>query len=57
MKYFKIIYKNGDFKIEKAKSGLELIKKHGLYTKEHVSTRIFELSGEQEAIARSNEQY
>jgi hypothetical protein len=56
MKYFKIIYKNGDFKIEKAKSGLELIKKHGLYTKEHVSTRIFELSGEQEAIARSNEQ-
>ena len=51
MKYFKLKYANGDVEIKQAKNSLELIKKYDLCTREHVSTRIFELSGEQEAIA------
>lgn len=56
MKYYKILYKDNTFKIVKANNSLEVIKKFDLATREHIETRIIELSGEQEAIARSNEE-
>ena len=56
MKYFKIKFDNGNFKIVKSKNSLEVIKKYDLCTREHINTRIIELSGEQEAIAINNEQ-
>ena len=52
--YYKIKYKNGDYKIVQAKNSLEVIKKYGLSTKEHIKTRIVQLEGEQESIAISN---
>ena len=55
MKYFKIKYANGEFKIVKAKNSLEVIKKYDLCTKDHINTRVIQLEGEQEAIAISNE--
>lgn len=55
MKYFKLIYKDGTSEIKKAKTSLELIKKYDLCTKEHISTTIRELEGEQLAIAISND--
>jgi len=54
MKYFKIIYLSGN-KIVKAKSMLEVIKKYDLCNRENINTYIVELSGEQLAIAISNE--
>lgn len=54
MKYYKIKYLSGD-KIVKAKSMLEVIKKYDLCTRENIHTHISELSGEQLAIAISNE--
>lgn len=54
MKYFKIRYASGEAKTVEAASALEVIKKMDLATKEHIETRVTELSGEQEAIARSN---
>ena len=56
MKYFRINYKDGTSKTVKADNALTVIKMYDLCTKEHISTRIEELSGEQEAIAISNEQ-
>jgi len=55
MKYYKIKYMDGKFKIVKAKNSLEVIKKYDLCTDKHINTRIIELQGEQEAIAISNE--
>lgn len=55
MKYFKIKYANGDYKIVKAKNALALIKEYALSTRENIHTRIIQLEGEQEAIAQSNE--
>jgi hypothetical protein len=58
MKYFKIKWANGDkdeFKIVKGKDMLAVIKREGLYKPEHKETRCFELTGEQLAIAQSNE--
>jgi hypothetical protein len=54
MKYFKLKYADGRIEIKKANSALDLIRKYDLSTREHASTRIIELSGEQEAIARAN---
>lgn len=54
MKAYKIKYQNGTFKIVIAKSSLEVIKKYDLATREHINTRVIELTGEQEAIAFSN---
>lgn len=54
MKHYKIKYADGSFKIVKAEDSLEVIRKYDLATKNHVETRIIELSGEQEAIAKSN---
>ena len=57
MKYFKLKYKDGTIEIKTADSAIDLIRKFDLSTKEHVGTRIFELSGEQEAIAIANDSY
>ena len=51
MKYFKLKYENGTIDIVAAKSDIELIRKYDLATKKHINTRIFELDGEQAAIA------
>lgn len=56
MKYFKLKYKNGDIEIVKGKNALEIIRRYDLTTKDHVETRIFELNGEQGAIARANDE-
>ena len=56
MKYFRIKYADGRIETLKAPTALALIQHYDFATKEHVNTRIVELSGEQEAIARSNEQ-
>ena len=54
MKFYKLKYKDGTIEVKQAESMKSLIRKYDLCTKEHISTRIFELSGEQEAIARDN---
>lgn len=54
MKIFKIKYQDGKYKIVQAKNSLEVIKKFDLATREHINTRIIELSGEQKAIAINN---
>ena len=56
MNYYKLKFKNGDFKIVKGNNPLEVIKKYDLTTRENINTRIIELEGEQLAIAISNEQ-
>ena len=56
MKYYKLKYKNGSYDIVKGKSSLDIVKRYNLATREHMQTRIIELSGEQEAIAISNEE-
>ena len=55
MKYFKIKHLDGRVEIVKEKSMLSLIQKRKLYTEKHDVTNIYELSGEQGAIAISNE--
>ena len=55
MKYFKIKYADGRIEIKSAENALALIRRDDLASRAHVGTRIFQLSGEQEAIARSNE--
>lgn len=55
MKYFRLKYKDGRIETLKAKNSLALIREYDLCTKEHIETRIIELSGEQEAIAISND--
>lgn len=55
MKAFKIKYENGECKVVIACNALEVIKTYDLATREHIQTRVFELSGEQEAIAFSNQ--
>jgi hypothetical protein len=55
MQYYKLKFKNGDCKIVKGKNDLEIIKKYDLATKEHISTRIVRLEGEQLAIVIANE--
>lgn len=52
--YYKIKFIDGTFKIVKAKTILEVIKKYDLATKQHIETRIIQLEGEQLAIAKSN---
>lgn len=55
MKYFRLRFEDGTFKIVKGNDTLEIIKKYDLASKKHINTYIKELSGEQEAIAISNE--
>ena len=54
MKYFKIKYINGNFIIVKAKRALDVIKTYDLASRDNINTRVIELSGEQLAIVRSN---
>ena len=54
MKAFKLKYEDGRIETLYAKDSLSLIRKYDLATRKHVNTRIFQLSGEQEAIALSN---
>lgn len=56
MKYFKLKYADGRTEVVKAESDLSLIRERALYTMDHVNTRIFELNGEQGAIARANDE-
>ena len=55
-KYFTLKYDDGRIDVVSGKNALEVIKHYDLATRKHINTRVFELSGEQEAIARSNEQ-
>ena len=54
MNAYKIKYQDGSCKVVIAKSSLEVIKRYDLATKEHINTRVFQLEGEQKAIALSN---
>lgn len=54
MKFFKLKFADGSFKIVSGESSLAIIKKYDLATRAHVNTRIIELTGEQLAIAQSN---
>ena len=54
MKAYRLIYKDGSSKTVLGNSILDIIKKYDLCTKENLHTSITELSGEQEAIALSN---
>lgn len=57
MKAFKLKYQEGEkdrIEIVYGKNSLEIIRCYDLCSKKNVNTRIFELSGEQEAIALSN---
>jgi hypothetical protein len=54
MKAFKLKYKNGTVEIAFATDALALIRERDLCTREHVNTRIIQLSSEQEAIAFAN---
>jgi hypothetical protein len=54
MNFYKIKYFNGDFKIVQAKTALEVVKRYDLATKENIQTRLYQLEGEQLAIAKSN---
>lgn len=56
MKYYRLKYADGRVETVTAESALEVVKRYDLATREHYQTRIIELSGEQEAIARSNEE-
>lgn len=51
MNAYKIKYHNGEVEIVIAKNSLEVIKKYDLCTKEHINTRVYQLEGEQKAIA------
>jgi len=55
MLYFRLKFKDGTTAIVKGKTTLDVIKKYNLATKEHINTRIIQLEGEQEAIARGND--
>jgi hypothetical protein len=54
MNAYKIKYSDGTIEVVIAKNPLEVIKKYDLATKEHINTRIFQLEGEQKAIALNN---
>lgn len=54
MRYFKLKFANGTYKIVRGKSCLEIIKKYDLASKKHINTHIIELEGEQLAIAQAN---
>jgi hypothetical protein len=54
MKAFKLKYGNGTVEVAFATDALTLIRERDLCTREHVDTRITQLSGEQEDIAFAN---
>jgi hypothetical protein len=54
--FYKLKYEDGTFKIVRAKSDLDVIKKYDLATLKHLQTRVIRLEGEQLAIAIANYQ-
>lgn len=54
MKAFKLKYANGKTEIVYGENALEIIRRFDLATKKHIETRVFELSGEQLAIAMAD---
>lgn len=57
MKAFKLKYQEGEkdrIEIVYGENALEIVKRYDLASKKNVNTRMFELSGEQEAIALAN---
>lgn len=54
MNAYKIKYEDGTSEIVTAENSLQVIKRYDLATKKHINTRIFQLEGEQKAIALSN---
>ena len=56
MKYFRVRYADDRFEILKAENALALIRQYDFCTRDHVNTRITELTGEQLAIAQSNDE-
>ena len=56
MKYFRIKYNDGNFKIVRGENSSEIIEKYDLYSKENINTYLVELEGEQLAIAIDNDQ-
>jgi hypothetical protein len=54
-KYFKIKFPDGTFEIVKGLDMEDVILQYGLYTEEHTDTRVVELTGEQRAIAASED--
>jgi hypothetical protein len=56
MQYFKLKFVDGTIKIVKGKNALEIVKRYDLCSRANVETRMFQLSGEQEAIAMANDQ-
>ena len=50
---YKIKYSDGTHKIVQEYKSIDVIRKYALSTKEHMNTRVFMLTGEQEAIARA----
>jgi len=54
MYVFKIKYEDDTFEIVTAEKIIDVIKKYNLATREHINTRVIELTGEQRAIALSN---
>jgi hypothetical protein len=55
LQYFRLWYADGRFEIVSGKNALEIIRRFDLCAKAHVDTRLAQLSGEQEAIARAND--
>ena len=55
MRYFKLKFEDGSFKIVKGLTTLDIIKRYDLASKKHLNTYISELQGEQRAIAISND--
>lgn len=55
MNYYKLKYADGTEKVVKAKNDLEVVRRYDLATRQHISTRIIRLEGEQLAIAKSND--
>ncbi len=54
MNVYKIKYSNGTTKVVTAKKTIDVIRKYDLATKDNINTRVFQLEGEQKAIALSN---
>ncbi len=55
MNYYKIKYPDGRIVIDKAETALDIVKHYDLATRENIQTRVYQLSGEQAAIAASND--
>lgn len=57
MNAYKIKYSDGTYKIVIARDILTVIKRYDLATKKHINTGVFQLEGEQKAIALAEHAY